>query len=361
MTSQQTVPNGLSDAAARLAPLVRTSPADLYLVRLSDLRILEASDSVLARAQRSRDELLGVSLLTEVADPASARRSFDLLAEGVIDSFVRQGAFRMPDGSFHEFTARYTTCPGHEDRTAAVGTLLPNDHEPQDAAGAIDEFVPGTPDRFIALGTVNAQWQVDRVTNEVHDLLGRSAADVLCQSVFTLIHPEDVSAVLLLAAHASVEPGGAVGRLRVMRADGTWKWCRLSVHALAGDPPAAFAFSLSDDLQAIPTQDPRALELEEHLRRIAREVASSGVAALPTDMPTSVELPQLSDLTAREYEIVVRLTHGQRVAAIARSLFLSESTVRNHLTSVYRKLGVASQGELVEKLDSARAREAGRR
>lgn len=357
MTAEHTVPDGLTETVERLALLIRKSPADLYLVRLSDLRILEASDSVLARAQRSREELLTQSLLTEVQDPVSAKRSFALLAEGLIDSFVRHGAFLMPDGSYQQFTARYTTCPGRSERVAAVGVLLPADREAQDPADAVAEEAPAPNDRFIALGTVDAEWRVDRITNEVQELLGRSPEEVLCRSVFTLIHPEDVGSLLLLAAHAATQPGGSLGRVRVMGADGTWTWCRLSVHAVASDPPAAFAFSLSGDTQVIPAQDPRTLELEEHLRRIAREVASSGVAALSTDMPTSIELPQLSELTAREYEIVVRLTHGQRIAAIARSLFLSESTVRNHLTGVYRKLGVSSQTELIDLLDGARTRQ----
>ncbi|MDT7544671.1 MAG: hypothetical protein QOE99_781, partial [Actinomycetota bacterium] len=72
-------------------------------------------------------------------------------------------------------------------------------------------------------------------------------------------------------------------------------------------------------------------------------------------MPTSMDLPELHQLTTREYEIVVRLSSGERIPTIARGLFLSESTVRNHLTSVYRKLGVRSQIELMTWLRSREA------
>ena len=41
-------------------------------------------------------------------------------------------------------------------------------------------------------------------------------------------------------------------------------------------------------------------------------------------------------------------------AAVARRLFLSEQTVRNHVTSVFAKLGVRDRAEAV-----VRAREAG--
>jgi DNA-binding CsgD family transcriptional regulator len=55
-------------------------------------------------------------------------------------------------------------------------------------------------------------------------------------------------------------------------------------------------------------------------------------------------------LSGRQAEIVRRLLDGQRVQGIARDLFLSPSTVRNHLSASYQKLGVNSQYELIEKL-----------
>ena len=45
-----------------------------------------------------------------------------------------------------------------------------------------------------------------------------------------------------------------------------------------------------------------------------------------------------------------RLRTGLRVATIARELTISPNTVRNHLKSIYRKLGVRSQTELLEQL-----------
>ena len=53
-------------------------------------------------------------------------------------------------------------------------------------------------------------------------------------------------------------------------------------------------------------------------------------------------------LTTREMQIVSRLLNGHRPPGIARDLFLSQSTVRNHLASVFKKLGVASQEALLE-------------
>lgn len=56
-------------------------------------------------------------------------------------------------------------------------------------------------------------------------------------------------------------------------------------------------------------------------------------------------------LTPREREITLGRARGQTVAALAASLGISEHTVRNHFKSVFRKLGVHSQEELVSRLN----------
>jgi len=52
---------------------------------------------------------------------------------------------------------------------------------------------------------------------------------------------------------------------------------------------------------------------------------------------------QMSRLSSREHEIVSPLLGGDRVPAIAEALFITQSTVRNHLSAVFQKLGVHSQ------------------
>lgn len=58
-------------------------------------------------------------------------------------------------------------------------------------------------------------------------------------------------------------------------------------------------------------------------------------------------VPGLSRLSGREFEVVRMLLLGDRVPVIARNLYVSQSTVRNHLSSVFRKLRVRSQQELI--------------
>jgi DNA-binding NarL/FixJ family response regulator len=54
-----------------------------------------------------------------------------------------------------------------------------------------------------------------------------------------------------------------------------------------------------------------------------------------------------ADLTERELEILDALAGGLTNSQIAQRLWLSEQTVKFHLSSVYRKLGVSSRTEAV--------------
>ena len=74
--------------------------------------------------------------------------------------------------------------------------------------------------------------------------------------------------------------------------------------------------------------------------------AAAAAATAPKTMP---------ELSSRQWEIVTRLQRGERVPGIAKAMYLSQSTVRNHLTVVFRKFGVHSQEQLLARLRAAPA------
>ena len=63
----------------------------------------------------------------------------------------------------------------------------------------------------------------------------------------------------------------------------------------------------------------------------------------------------LCGLRPREQEVVRLLLQHLRVPAIARRLGISQQTVRNHLKSVFRRTGVRSQQELLDRIALAAA------
>jgi DNA-binding CsgD family transcriptional regulator len=85
------------------------------------------------------------------------------------------------------------------------------------------------------------------------------------------------------------------------------------------------------------------------LRALMRQIQSTlddlqiakGVLDPPRD-PATFGL-----LSAREREVLDYLLDGVRVSTIADRLYLSQHTVRNHLRSIFKKLGVNSQAEVI--------------
>lgn len=89
-------------------------------------------------------------------------------------------------------------------------------------------------------------------------------------------------------------------------------------------------------------------------RRDARSHVSFGSALLP---PASIVKAAVcgasgDSLTPAEVRVLDELLTGQTTVEIARSLWLSEATVRTHLTHIYDKLGVRGRVELLAGLAS---------
>ncbi|TDD34287.1 response regulator transcription factor [Saccharopolyspora elongata] len=57
----------------------------------------------------------------------------------------------------------------------------------------------------------------------------------------------------------------------------------------------------------------------------------------------------LSPLTKREREVLDQLVRGHSNREIARSLGISERTVKNHLRNIFTKLGVGDRTSAVVK------------
>jgi DNA-binding NarL/FixJ family response regulator len=84
-------------------------------------------------------------------------------------------------------------------------------------------------------------------------------------------------------------------------------------------------------------------------RRLLDTVRETG--GRQTGIPDSIA----SELSAREVEVLLLLDERLETDEIAKRLFISEHTVRSHVKSVLRKLGVSSRREALEKLASARS------
>ncbi|HZG88166.1 LuxR family transcriptional regulator [Paenibacillus sp.] len=100
-----------------------------------------------------------------------------------------------------------------------------------------------------------------------------------------------------------------------------------------------------DDRTPTPTfvLDTRGARLEGYLRKLIGRLALE-------EPPMSLSSTKLQLLSAREREVVQLVAEGLRNAEIGDRLFVSEITIKKHLTSIYQKLQIKNRAELVKTL-----------
>lgn len=88
----------------------------------------------------------------------------------------------------------------------------------------------------------------------------------------------------------------------------------------------------------------------DHVVTAARQAAvaprSFTAAGLSAALQRITDEPNIS-LSPRETEVLELLSKGLGVPAIARRLFVSESTAKTHITKIYDKLGAANRAQAI--------------
>ena len=271
-----------------------------------------------------------------------------LVEAGDIEGYRRTPLLICSDGSRVPADVRVSACDVERPHALALAVVLPTDDEsPESALGNALE----TPDPPSVIGLVDADWRVTHLSSTVQELFGLSAADVVDEPILSFIHDNDVPELLVTLGHSvdTSHPAATRVRFRCVT-DGQWLFCKMLVSPLSDSRLPSFAFVISALQGEAPADQTRLPEIEMRLRRIAREVQAVGADKRLGQLSTRRTTANLDDLTPREWEVVSLLLAGERVPSIARSLFLSQSTVRNHLSSVFRKTGMHSQQELLRRL-----------
>jgi len=84
------------------------------------------------------------------------------------------------------------------------------------------------------------------------------------------------------------------------------------------------------------------------------EVVQRGELAAPRQLLgyffSQNEKPKIGDLSARQREILEMVVEGLSNAEIAGRLYLSESTIKQHLRAVYKELGVHNRTEAAKTM-----------
>jgi DNA-binding CsgD family transcriptional regulator len=197
------------------------------------------------------------------------------------------------------------------------------------------------------VGTAGSDLLVERLSKDAEVLFGAPVSSMIGQSLLGLISDTDVGRCLIALAEASESQRGVTLTVATVTpaANTRPQRCEVLILPLQPAPSCAFVF-LPTPAGSTATQNSESLPVV--LNRLGRGAYIAELARGIFRGASEREIPGIGLLTAREFGIVSLLLDGDRPPGIARKLFLSQSTVRNHLASVFSKLDVTSQQELVD-------------
>jgi PAS domain S-box-containing protein len=321
-------------------------PVPLALLDLPELRVRAANASLLELAGTTAEELLGWSAL-EFTPPErreTVRVDQQAFVQGRLEGFQAGRTFHLPDGHTVRATvwARRLVIDG---QPWALAIVLPAD----DGARAYPGFSGADVDVMMAF--TDHDWVIEHVSADARRVMGAHAEELVGQPLLGAIHPDASATFAQTVAAATLSRSTMACQLRARARGQEWRDFTCYVSSLCPHAPPRLGLALSrPNAHDGPTARQRGHALEQVLWRIAMEVRS---ATLIGEEPTAITrspVPLAAELSGRQWEIVQRLAQGQDAAAIASAMYLSPSTVRNHLVAVYRKLGVHSQVQLLARL-----------
>ena len=282
---------------------------------------------------QARSELVGVDLgLLVRIEATELRRLLARLRDGELTSYQgRMELLRRTDWVPAQGWIR-PLHPGPPFVTAVLGAVTSEDAPPSDTQPA--------PAGDLVLATLDHEWRFDGLATGLQAALAWPMGESDRARLIDLVHPGDAAAVTATLGRSGLEQRPHVIAARLAAQGGVWDGAVITASPICAHPTPRMALAI----QFGPTTTDRMARLEGHLLRIGAEVRSAGLWA--DEAPSSFRgLPALTD---RQNQIVIRLAAGVSVGAIATELFISPSTVRNHLSAVYRRLEISTQSQLLE-------------
>ena len=126
-------------------------------------------------------------------------------------------------------------------------------------------------------------------------------------------------------------------------------------YVLKTDPPERIVDAIRTASEGGSWMDPRLVE--RVIQRYVRPARNEAPAPAPTGKPrpsADDDGARFGGLTPREREIVLLIGDGMSNHDIAEKLFISENTVKTHVSSLMRKLGLKNRLQLAIMALSAR-------
>jgi len=182
-------------------------------------------------------------------------------------------------------------------------------------------IVENSPDGIVILGS---ELEVIYENPSISRILGYESGEFIGKDTLGVIHPEDIPRIARRLTKMIQNPDdtGSHAQCRVRHKDGTWRVVDAVANNLLNNPTVKGILIVIHKIGR-RSRDEREL------------VEDAAVAAMAKKY----------HLTESEYRVLTLVAEGQSNPQIAEKLVVSPSTVRFHVTSILRKLGVTNRTE----------------
>jgi len=314
--------------------------------------VLDASDGILGRSGYAKAEVVGSKFSDYILDGEGSpalRRALARLETEIPTSLNL--ALRSKDGRAHSsvvFMLRASADGGSDRRIIGfVRTARPRevDDRIRIAAAALHRVIERISDPIIMISA--ATRAVLDCNGSFESFLGWERGELIGQTTQRL-HENDRRYVEFGTSVAARSSGSDVFL-------GTWRWRHRDGGLVACTVVRLDAFCRYDEPATIYvfSSQKRAEEEALALARAAKEnmiLAQKLLSALCPPPETTDRGPGSAKLSQRQIEVAELVAQGLSSKEVAARLGLSEATVRNHLSILFRKLGVSSRIALANAL-----------
>jgi PAS domain S-box-containing protein len=340
----------LDDAALSMVRFADVSMA-LVMIDLADHHILSANSAAEAMFGMLPDSLIGRHEKEFVAstDWEATVQAHNDVREGKLDGYQARRTFVPRRGKPFEAEAwvRRLSAPiGTFTALMAINVDV-FDRYPVSGKGLIRDDGQAT-----LMLIMDHDWVVERASADSKHVLDIASDELIGTPFLGLVHPGDAPNIFFAVSRATSSYRSVACRVRLRTALNEWRDTVSFVNLLCEHSPPRLGIMavVSGDTDFSPK--PRESELQQRLQRIAVEIRAAEVLIHLPDVFGQTSPEQMAALTSRQWEILSRLNRGENAAKIAAALYLSPSTVRNHLSVLYRQFGVHSQVELLSRFRS---------
>jgi DNA-binding CsgD family transcriptional regulator len=330
------------EVARIAADVLGLIPFPALVLEIPSQRIVAASPAANKLVSPDEDIIVGHLFEDFMADTPAL--GSDLFAGGRLNGIEVSRVLSRPNGEGTRVRMWIRSFNEHPASMFVVVVLVADDFFAPDSEDDEWREAPAV------VGMADARLLVERISSDAETLFGVPVPDLLGRSLLSLVDQDAVPRCLSALGEAAASQNGVTLHLDI-RGDSDKPRLRCEVLFLPLEPSPSVSFVFLP----IPHDEEVGLQhtnLSAMLLRLGRGAEVAQLARTVFRGISNTDLPGLNTLTTRELEVVARLVRGDRPPSIAKDLFLSKSTVRNHLGSVFAKLGVTSQQDLITLLRS---------